>query len=378
VSLRRFAWPDRLSPDVRVFISYRRDDASAYAGRLYDSIAARLGEENVFMDVDTIGPGSDFYEAIDEAIASCDVVIALIGRQWLSATDAKGQRRLDDPEDVLRIELERALAHGLVIIPARVQDAELPSAEDLPDSLAPLARRQAIELRDTSWRDDVARLVRSLDRIAAEGAREAAGAAPAPSRVARPARAPWRARRKVWLGLAAVAMLAAVATALAIALRDGSDSGGEAPESPSAAESRLLAVIPAAIRPGCETVEPDTESAVASVSCSGAAGLTAEYSVFDDASVMSATYELIREEAAVKPETGECSEDGSSGETTYEVDGEEVGRYFCFLDDSEQPHLVWTDTRATVVAGARVTSGTGQEAVESLRRQWDCCLQLTP
>ncbi len=222
------------------------------------------------MDVDTIGPGSDFYEAIDEAIASCDVVMALIGRQWLSATDAKGQRRLDDPEDVLRVELERALAHGLVIIPARVQDAELPSAEDLPDSLAPLARRQAIELRDTAWRDDVARLVRSLDRIAAVGAREAAGAAPASSRVPRPA-----------------------------------------------------------ARPGAQ------------------------------------------------PETGGCSEDGSSGETTYEVDGEEVGRYFCFLD-GEQPHLVWTDTRATGVADAWVSSGTGQKAVESLRRQWDCCLQLTP
>lgn len=377
MSVRRFAGPDRLSPGVRVFISYRRDDASAYAGRLYDTMAARLGEENVFMDVDTISPGSDFYEAIDEAIASCDVVIALVGRHWLSAMDAIGQRRLDDPEDVLRVELERALAHELVIIPARVQDAEFPSAEDLPDSLAPLARRQAIELRDTAWRDDVARLVRSLDRIAAERALEADGAAPAPSRVPEPARASWRARRTVWLGLAVVAVLAALATTLAIALRDGSGSGGEAPESPSAAESGLLAMIPAAIRPACDTTEPKPESAVASVSCSGAAGLTADYSVFDDASVMSATYELYREDARVKPETGECSEDGSSGETTYEVDGEEVGRQFCALD-GEQPHLVWTDTRARVVADAWVSSGTGQEAYESLRRQWDCCLQLTP
>lgn len=377
MSVRRFAGPDRLSPGVRVFISYRRDDASAYAGRLYDTMAARLGEENVFMDVDTISPGSDFYEAIDEAIASCDVVIALVGRHWLSAMDAIGQRRLDDPEDVLRVELERALAHGLVIIPARVQDAEFPSAEDLPDSLAPLARRQAIELRDTAWRDDVARLVRSLDRIAAERALEADGAAPAPSRVPEPAPASWRARRTVWLGLAVVAVLAALATTLAIALRDGSGSGGEAPESPSAAESGLLAMIPAAIRPACDTTEPEPESAVASVSCSGAAGLTADYSVFDDASVMSATYELYREDARVKPETGECSEDGSSGETTYEVDGEEVGRQFCALD-GEQPHLVWTDTRARVVADAWVSSGTGQEAYESLRRQWDCCLQLTP
>lgn len=79
----------------------------------------------------------------------------------------------------------------------------------------------------------------------------------------------------------------------------------------------------------------------------------------------------------MKPETGECSKDGSSGETTYEVDGEEVGRYFCFLD-GEQPHLVWTDTRVTILTDAWVSSGTGRKAYESLRRQWDCCLQLTP
>lgn len=377
MSVRPFARSDRSSPAVRVFISYRRDDASAYAGRLYDSIAVPLGEENVFMDVDAIHPGSDFYEAIDEAISSCDVVIALIGRQWLWATDANGQRRLDDPEDVLRIELERALAHGLVIIPARVQDAELPSPEDLPDSLAPLARRQAIELRDTSWRDDVDRLLRSLDRIAADRARAAAGAPPASPRVPRRAREPSRARRKVWLGLAVVAVLAAVATALALALREGPGSGGETSESPTGAESGLLALIPAAIRPGCDTTEPEPESAAASVSCSGAAGLTADYSAFDDASVMSATYELYREEAGIEPQSGECSEDGSSGETTYELGGEDLGRRFCFLD-GEQPHLVWTDTRANVVADAWVSSGTGQDAYESLRRQWDCCLQLTP
>lgn len=373
--IRPFARAARPSPALRVFISYRRQDASAYAGRLYDAIADRFGAENVFMDVDTIGPGTDFYEAIDRAIGSCDVLIALIGRQWLSATDPQGSRRLDDPQDVLRVELERALAHELVIIPARVQDAELPSIEELPDSLARLARRQAIELRDTAWRDDVTRLLRSLERMAHEAA---VGSEPGASRARTDARAHSRARRrKVWLGLAGVAVLAAVAAVLAITLRDGSGSGGDgSSESPSAAESELLGVIPAAIRPGCDPTEPDPESAVASVSCSGAAALLAVYSVFEDASVMSATYELYREDAEVQPGTGGCSEDGSSGETTYEVDGEEVGRYFCFLNSGE-PHLVWTDARATVVADAWI-SGTGQEAYESLRRQWDCCLQLTP
>jgi hypothetical protein len=131
---------------LRVFLSYRRDDASGHAGRLYDLLAARYGAERVFMDIDAIPLGSEFAEAISRAVASCDVLIALIGRRWVQATEAGGRRRLDDPDDFVRREIESALAQGVVVVPTCVQGAEIPRAEDLPPSLAPLARRQGFHL----------------------------------------------------------------------------------------------------------------------------------------------------------------------------------------------------------------------------------------
>jgi TIR domain len=119
----------------RVFLSYRREDASGHAGRLYDLLAARYGAAQVFMDIDAIPLGSEFRETINRAVASCDVLIALIGRDWLDARDADGRRRLDDRDDFVRREIEAALAAGLVVVPASVQGAEFPQAGALPESL---------------------------------------------------------------------------------------------------------------------------------------------------------------------------------------------------------------------------------------------------
>ena len=94
---RLFGAREDTAPHPRVFVSYRRDDAAAHAGRLYDALAARFGAGNVFMDVDAIGLGSDYRETIDGALESCDAAIALIGRGWLPAVDDEGRRRLDDP-----------------------------------------------------------------------------------------------------------------------------------------------------------------------------------------------------------------------------------------------------------------------------------------
>ena len=109
----------------RIFLCYRREDSSGHAGRLYDALAARFGDDNVFMDVDTIGVGTDFVAAIDAATRACDVCIALIGRRWLAAQAPGGERRLDDPHDYVRLELESALARpDVLVIPACVQEAE--------------------------------------------------------------------------------------------------------------------------------------------------------------------------------------------------------------------------------------------------------------
>lgn len=149
----------------RVFISYRRDDAAGYAGRLYDSLAPRYGPDQVFMDIDTIRPGADFVAVIEGAVGSADVVIALIGPRWATVTDAEGRRRLDNPEDYVRIELAAALRREIVVIPVLVQGADMPRSTDLPGPLAPLARRNAIEMSDARWHYDVARLAGALDGL---------------------------------------------------------------------------------------------------------------------------------------------------------------------------------------------------------------------
>jgi hypothetical protein len=153
---------------LTVFVSYRREDTSGHAGRLYDALVSRFGSQNVFIDVDTIAPGTDYTKAIERAVTSCDVFIALIGPGWLTVTDADGRRRLEQPNDAVRLELESALSRDLVVIPICVHGGAIPPADALPSSLAPLALRQAIELRDSVWHEDVQRLIRRLERIATD------------------------------------------------------------------------------------------------------------------------------------------------------------------------------------------------------------------
>ncbi len=150
---------------TRIFISYRREDSGAAAGRLYDRLREHFGRDNVFMDIDAIEPGLNFIEVIERTVASCDVLIALIGRQWLTSTDAAGQRRLDDPEDFVRREIATALRRNIRVIPALVQDTSMPRAANLPDDLQPLTRRNAVELRDMYFHRDVDQLIEVLDRV---------------------------------------------------------------------------------------------------------------------------------------------------------------------------------------------------------------------
>jgi hypothetical protein len=150
---------------ARIFISYRREDSSAAAGRLHDRLWEHYGRDNVFMDVDSIEPGLDFIEAIDRTVGSCDVLIALIGRQWLTLTDADGQRRIDDPGDFVRYEIVTALRRNIRVIPALVQNTSMPRTVQLPEDLQPLTRRNALELSDAHFHRDVDGLIETLDRV---------------------------------------------------------------------------------------------------------------------------------------------------------------------------------------------------------------------
>src|SRR5215475_940843 len=138
-----------------IFVSYRRQETSHLAGRLYDRLADRFGEGQVFIDVDPIEPGVDFAEEISRAVAICKVLLAVIGPNWLTAADEQGHRRLDDPDDIVRLEIEDALARDVRVIPILVEGAAMPGQRDLPESLAGLARRNALFIRHESFRFDV-------------------------------------------------------------------------------------------------------------------------------------------------------------------------------------------------------------------------------
>jgi TIR domain len=149
----------------RVFISYRRQESSGLAGRLYDRLAARFGDDQVFMDVDTIALGVDFAEVISQAVSSCQVLLAVIGPRWLAATDEDGRRRLDDPDDLVRLEIAAALERDIRVIPILIEGAAMPRRQQLPEALAGLARRNALILRHESFRADADRLLAAVEPI---------------------------------------------------------------------------------------------------------------------------------------------------------------------------------------------------------------------
>ena len=147
----------------RIFISYRRDDTQGYARALHDELSERFGRDRVFRDIDTLLPGEDFIDAIEKAIGSSRVIVALIGGRWLSSTDPSGKRRLDKLDDYIRVEIGAALRENLFVIPVLVQGATMPRSDELPEDLARLARRNAFELSDSRWEYDVGRLIEVLE-----------------------------------------------------------------------------------------------------------------------------------------------------------------------------------------------------------------------
>jgi hypothetical protein len=180
----------------RIFVSYRRDDARGDAGRLTDNLKARFGERQIFRDIEAIEPGVDFVDAINNAVGSCSVLLAIIGPNWLKITDSQGERRLDDPHDFIRLEIGAALQRNISVIPVLVGGASMPKDEDLPPDIKKLARLQARELSDLRWEFDVKNLVERLEKL---GIRPAA---PRPD----PHGGPWW-RKYRMTGAAAAALL---------------------------------------------------------------------------------------------------------------------------------------------------------------------------
>lgn len=151
--------------DSKIFVSYRRQDASGEAGRLVDHLQEVFGDDSVFLDVETIEAGLDFIQAIEKALSSCKVLIAMIGPHWANMKDPQGNLRLFNKDDFIRIEISAALKRDIRVIPVLVNGAMMPNPEDLPEDLQALTRRHAQELSSSRWKYDSDQLTSVLSKI---------------------------------------------------------------------------------------------------------------------------------------------------------------------------------------------------------------------
>lgn len=151
-----------------IFISYRRSDEAGFAGRLYDRLRQRFGATRIFMDVGSIELGRDFVDALESALQRCAIAIVIIGSRWLGAVDEDGYRRLDNPEDFVRAEIEGALQRDICVVPVLVDKAQMPRKGDLPEAIRPLTRRQGHRISHDQFDSDCATLIAALERRNAE------------------------------------------------------------------------------------------------------------------------------------------------------------------------------------------------------------------
>jgi hypothetical protein len=153
-----------------IFVSYRRTDSSDVTDRICDEMKRRLGKDRLFKDVDSISLGQDFRTAIGEAVGQCKVLLAVIGKDWLTTLDKDGKRRLDDPDDYVHIEIATALTRGIPVIPVLVENAVLPRPGDLPEPLRNLVFRNGTPVRsDPDFHHDMDRLCTQLAKYIQKG-----------------------------------------------------------------------------------------------------------------------------------------------------------------------------------------------------------------
>lgn len=187
----------------KIFVSYRRQDASGEAGRLVDHLQEVFGENSVFLDVETIEAGLDFVEAIDRALNSCKVLIAMIGPHWVNIKDSEGNPRLFKEDDFIRLEIAAALKRDIRVIPVLVNGAVMPSADQLPEDLKPLTRRHAHEISSSRWKYDCEQLTEVLEKIVGKAPKPAPEPKPFPSPPPKPKpvfrKKSWIERNYLWL-----------------------------------------------------------------------------------------------------------------------------------------------------------------------------------
>lgn len=149
-----------------IFMSYRRADTAAYTGRIYDRLVDAFGERHLFKDVEDIPAGEDFRSVLDKALTAADVVLVIMGPQWVMITDDEGKRRLNDPNDFVRIEVETALKRkDVLVIPVMVNNATMPDPAALPPSLKDLSYRNSVVVRnDPDFNHDINLLIQAIQK----------------------------------------------------------------------------------------------------------------------------------------------------------------------------------------------------------------------
>ena len=153
---------------AKIFLNYRREETSGHAGRLYDRLSQHFGADQIFMDLDTLKPGVDFTQDIDQAVGQCEVMVSLVGNRWLVLPDESGGPRINNPEDWVRLEIKSALDRNIPVVPVLVQRASMPSKSQLPSNLEQFTRRQAFELLDNRFHQDADNLIDRLEEILQE------------------------------------------------------------------------------------------------------------------------------------------------------------------------------------------------------------------
>ncbi|MBL7819916.1 MAG: toll/interleukin-1 receptor domain-containing protein [Saprospiraceae bacterium] len=160
--IKRLLKKNKLKKDI--FISYRREDSAGYTISLYEKLIKTFGPR-VFKDVDDIPLGKDFRKVIRENVVSCSIVLVIIGKHWMRITDKNGNIRINDPHDLVNIEISESINIGKIVIPVLVSNAIMPNSDNLPENLKSLTHFNAIELRDGNWNSDLDKLVKELNKI---------------------------------------------------------------------------------------------------------------------------------------------------------------------------------------------------------------------
>jgi Interferon-induced transmembrane protein/TIR domain len=148
-----------------IFINYRKDDSRWNALALYNELQKYFDKEQIFKDFNTILPGDDFVYSIENALNKCDVLLVIIGKTWLDIADDKGRRRLEDPDDFVRLEVSTALSRNIQVIPVLFDNVSMPRADDLPENMRMLYRRQFVQIDNTRFEDDVRNLAEAINKV---------------------------------------------------------------------------------------------------------------------------------------------------------------------------------------------------------------------